>query len=123
MTQARLVRYEHFRAEQLGDVTVIALADPKLVDYLILEELDAELVDFYELRRPRDVLVDFSQIEWSSTASINSLLKLRARLAEHGGRLKLCGMSAEVRGKFQSLNLDRRVFEICDSRDDALARF
>lgn len=114
---------KHFQVEQVGDVTVLRLVDPKLFETLLVNEVQDELLGFLDEQRPDKLLVDFVHVTSCSTTIINGLLRAKMRLVARHGCLKLCGMQRGVREAFSTLNLDGTVFEIHATAADAVRAF
>lgn len=114
--------FRHFEIQQVGDISVLALRDPKLFDSLIVSELQDELFAFADDTKPSKVVINFANVSNCSTAVINSLLRLKKKLLPAGGKLRLCGMRETIREAYRMLNLDGTVFDI-RAVDDALTNF
>ncbi len=115
--------YKHFQVYEIDGVSVIRLNGPRLFETILISELDDELIQYAETHRPQKLLVDFETVVHCSSAVINSLLRVKKRLLGHQGKLRLCAMHPSVRDAYRLLNLDGTVFEIHESRHDALAGF
>jgi anti-anti-sigma factor len=113
--------FRHFEVRRQENVWVIRLIEPKLLSHLVVTELEDEIAEFLDRERPANIVVNFDRVQFSSTAVINGLLRCKKWLSNVGGQLKLCGMSANVREKYQMLKLDGPVFDIWDTEADALA--
>ena len=115
--------YKRFQVELDGHVTVIRLIDSQLHEIILITELHDELLEYIEHHQPRNLLVDFAMVTQCSSAVINSMLRARRRVLEHGGCIRLCSMHGPVRAVFQTLCLDGTVFEIYESLPEALQAF
>lgn len=115
--------FHHIRWEEHGDVTVVRLVDNQLSDLMIQGDLRTELDELVSQRKPRKLLVSFDVVTFTTTGAIETLLRLRKCVQEYGGEVKLCGMSDLVRQAFRVLNLEGRMFEICDSEEAGVAAF
>ena len=104
-------------------VTVVDVANPRLLDRLFINELGDELIAFVESERPAKLLISFGRVTYCSSEVIGSLIRARARVTSEGGKMKLCLMNDQVRELFRITNLDGTIFEIFDSDDEALASF
>jgi anti-sigma B factor antagonist len=67
-----------------------------------------------------DVVVNFSHVPWISSTGLGILVRARARLAEHGGIMRLCNLNE------RSLNLlvitkVKLIFEVFDTEAAAIA--
>ena len=66
------------------------------------------------------VLLDFAHVTYINSAGLREVLLLAKRIAEHGGRFALCGLSAEVERAFSVVGFDR-ILDIHGSADEAVA--
>ena len=115
--------YKHFDIEQLGDITKVRLAKPKLFDVDDYTVLRDDLNHFVEQERPEKLLVDFSRVEYCSTAVVSALMTVRDHLETDEHALKFCSMTEAVRELFRTLNLDGDVFDIHSNEAAAVAAF
>lgn len=115
--------FRHFSIQQLGDITLLELADPNLFESLMVSELHDELLDYIATHSPRRLVVDFGRVTFCSSAVINGLLRAKRRLVTSGSALKFCAMSETTREAYRTLNLDGTVFDIYDTRAEAMAAF
>ena len=107
-----------------GPITTIRFTEPELFDTLLVEELRNDLIGFTERETPERLLLDFSEVEFCSSALINTLLRIRKIVErDNAGQLKLSGMTESVRSAFESLNLDGSVFQIYASAEEATTKF
>jgi anti-anti-sigma factor len=113
--------YRGFDVRFEGDVPVLQLLDPRCYDTEDYADLQGELLRHAEDTHPAKVVVDFAKVQYCSTAVINGLIQLRKRLAQHGGQVKLSGLSSEVRQAFRHLHLEPAVFDIYDTAGAAVA--
>ncbi len=112
---------QHFETRSDENGVVLCLANTGGYDTVDYGDLQTALLNFAEQTHPQLLVVDLSNVGYCSTAVINALMQLRNQLAEHGGSLRLAGMSSEVREAFGHLRLDGTVFQIYDTTDAALA--
>lgn len=115
--------HTRFSVEKHGDVTELCLADTPRDELPLQEELSDLLGEFVETERPAKLLIRFALVGHCSSAAVNGLLRIRKVVDEYSGQLKLSEMSDDVRKTFHLLNLDDGLFEIHDTRADALATF
>ena len=115
--------YRHFQVENIDDVTVLRLADPRLSDTMSVNELQDELLLLLDRDATKKLLVNFQKVTHCSTSVINGLLRAKKKLMTRGGQIKLCNMSRMIRESYQLLNLDGTVFHIHDTEAESLAAF
>lgn len=68
------------------------------------------------------VVLDLSDVEYISSGGLRVVIMLTKALERISGEMKLCGMSPFVSEVFKITNLAKR-YDICPSRDEALAAF
>ena len=68
------------------------------------------------------VLIDLSGVQFVDSSGLGALLACLRQLAAEGGRLRLCGIGRTVRSLFELVRM-HRVFDICVTRESALAAF
>ncbi len=105
--------------EEVGNVSVIELLG---------DHLDASnATGFRDAIEPcvaanACLVLDLSQLTFVDSSGLGVLISCLRRLNGMGGDLKLCGMLESVHGLFSLVRMDR-VFEIHDTRDQALNAF
>ncbi len=115
--------YQHFDVAQRGDVTVLRFIEQRLTSNKVVFEVDEELDKIVQEHRPPKLLVSFAPVQRSSTAIINSLLRVLRKLDRSGCQLKLCEMNDNIRGEFEMLQLDGNVFQIHVTEAEAIEAF
>ncbi len=114
---------DFFRADQRGEITITRIVDTGDFDTDKYVQLQHDFVDFVERRRPRELLVDLSDIEYCSTALINTFLTAQNRMKSWAGAMKLFGLGEFVRETLQHLNLIGTVFAVCADETTAMNPF
>jgi anti-sigma B factor antagonist len=105
--------------EQIGDVAVATVA---------VEDLDAgNAGEFKRDMAPvidahGKLVLDLSRLRFVDSSGLGAFISCLRKLNAKGGDLKLCGMSAAVRGVFELVRM-HRVFDICTTRDEAVRAF
>jgi anti-anti-sigma factor len=107
----------HFRLETTDGITIVHLIGPKLT----LEVRDP-LYRLVDHEGHKALLLNFENVRYFSSAPLGMLIKLRTKVEQAGGRLKLCGLNADLHELFRITNLTQ-VFEIYDYQQDALREF
>jgi anti-anti-sigma factor len=115
--------YQHFQIERHGEVTELCLEDEQLSDSETYQELSRELAAFIEIEQPAKLLISFRSVSHCTSVAVNSLLNILKLMEQYSGQLRLCDMSEDVRETYRLLNLDGTLFEIHESRDEALQSF
>jgi anti-sigma B factor antagonist len=74
------------------------------------------------LESNKKVVFDLSQLEFVDSSGLGSILSCLRQLNANGGDLRLCRMTKPVRVLFELVRM-HRVFEIHDTREEAVAAF
>lgn len=86
---------------------VVGLIEPRITEGPIL---DSVLAIFEEVGRnaaTARVAIDFQHVELMSSGVIGGLVRFYRQLAEHGGRVVLCGVRPPVAGVLKVTRLDQ----------------
>lgn len=101
-------------------VTLVELTDRKILDEVNISQIGEQLnVLVADADAPKLVL-DFSRVSHMSSSALGMLITLQKRVREKNGQLRLCGIQPNIREVFVITRLNE-IFEICDTREDALA--
>jgi anti-sigma B factor antagonist len=65
-------------------------------------------------------LLDMSAVRFMDSSGIGVIVSFMRAVAAKEGTLKLCGLTSSVRGLFKLIHLDQ-IFEICESREQAIS--
>lgn len=65
------------------------------------------------------VVLDLSRLKFVDSSGLGAMLSSLRQLNAASGDLRLCGMSKQIRALFELVRM-HRVFEIYDSRDNAV---
>ncbi|MFQ5844873.1 MAG: STAS domain-containing protein [Planctomycetota bacterium] len=68
---------------------------------------------------PGRVVVDMEHVSFIDSSGLATLIEALQKMRQYRGQLRLCNLSAPVRGVFELSNLDQ-LFEIRSSREEAL---
>ena len=102
--------------EKLGEVTLVRLPG---------EQLDASNAKDFKrdvapvINRVSKVVFDLGQLHFVDSSGLGAMLSCLRQVNSAGGELKLCGLSKPVRALFELVRM-HRIFDICDTREDAL---
>jgi anti-sigma B factor antagonist len=102
-----------------NDVLVIALHEDNLDASNVREFKDAVQSMIHERTR---VVLDMSDVKFVDSSGLGALISCLRLLNSSRGDFKLCAMSKTVRALFELMRM-HRVFNIYDSREDAVRSF
>jgi len=103
-----------------GDVTVVELADKKILDEKMIAEIGEALYALVAQAPTPKMVLDFAKVAHMSSSALGMLITLHKRVREKGGHLRLCNISPAIYEVFVITRLNE-VFHICASRDEAVA--
>jgi anti-sigma B factor antagonist len=91
----------------------------------VLEERNAR--DFKSAAAPlitpgAKLIFDLSGLNFVDSSGLGALLSCLRQVNASGGELKLCGTSKPVRALFELVRM-HRVFELCNTKEDAIRAF
>jgi anti-sigma B factor antagonist len=105
--------------EKIGDVSIAKIPGETL-DAGSAKEFKAAAVPM--LNAGAKVVFDLSGLRFIDSSGLGALLSCLRQLNGVGGDLKLCGTSKPVRALFELVRM-HRVFELCNTVDDAVRAF
>jgi anti-anti-sigma factor len=94
------------RAEHTScPVVVLSINVSRVQGDTIADRLRDELLAVLDTTGAQNVVLDLRQVTFVSSVAFRPLLSLHRRLKERGGRMVLCGLTAEVREVFEVTRL------------------
>lgn len=107
------------KLETVDDLAVIIIPGENL-DATNAKEFKRDIFPAFEGRSK--VIFEMSGLKFVDSSGLGALLSCLRSLNSSGGELKLCEMSTPVRALFELVHL-HRVFDIYDTREEAIAVF
>lgn len=89
-------QYRHLKSTTDGDVLVLTMTTPQLLDDVVEQGLLQELLLAVQACHGCKVVVDMHQVKAASSAALRPLVALYRALRERGGRLVICGLTPFV---------------------------
>ena len=108
-----------FEVKKEGDVTVLDVEGQLIVGNR--QELKQKVLDELE-GGERRFLIDFEDTGYIDSSGLGVLVSLSKKIREQGGELRLANLNEDLRTLFELTKLDT-LFQIADSRDEALSSF
>ncbi len=105
---------------QNDDVTIITVAERKILDELTITRLGDQLQALVTKRTEPKFILEFSNVSHMSSSALGMLITLLKRVREKNGQLRLCNIQPAILEVFEITRLTE-VFNICDSVEDAMA--
>lgn len=102
-----------------GDVTVVKLADRKILDEINISQIGEQLNAIVAESEAPKLVLDFSNVSHMSSSALGMLITLHKRIREKDGQLRLCNIQAAIYEVFVITRLNE-IFRISGTRDEAL---
>jgi anti-sigma B factor antagonist len=111
------------QVNETNGITVVRFQDRQLFDERTVREVaDQILAALPNDNSPIRIILDFSDVNLISSTLLSKLILLQRRVANSGGKLRLCEMSPVIQQVFRTSNLDR-LFSIDRDQRAALDSF
>lgn len=95
------------RSESKEGILVIEIGDPRLVEDTVLEKLESDVLSLIDKSDEERVILDFARVEFMSSSALGKLVKINKKCKEYKAKLKISGMSKEIREVFKITRLDK----------------
>ena len=115
-----MATYRRLKVSQQGAVTIVEFVDKKIVDPAVIEELGDEL--FGLIGPDKKLLLNFKEVDFLSSATLNKLIQLNAKVRANRGAIKFSNMCPNVREVITITRLDK-LFDVKNDQAEALAAF
>lgn len=102
---------------------MVTFAHARILDEATIRAIGTEFEKLtLEAAASRKLLLNFKGVEFMSSAMLGQIMRLSKKCKADGIKLKLCGISAQIREAFTITRLDK-VLEIESDEEAALAAF
>jgi len=118
MTEER----SHLTVTNRSGVSVVELADRKILDELCIAEIRDQLSKLVANTDGIKLLLSFKSVEHLSSAALGVLITLNKQVAEQSGTLKLSDIAPQIYEVFKITRL-YEIFDIYDTAEQALRTF
>jgi anti-sigma B factor antagonist len=108
--------------EQIGDIRVVKVNLPELLDESTIQEISARLHQLAEQTNGLRLVLNLDAVERLSTRMLGTFIALHKILTRSGGRLVLCGIDRQLLEIFAILKLPELLC-ICREEQEALQAF
>jgi anti-sigma B factor antagonist len=102
-----------------NDITIVELMSQKILDEMVIAEIGEQLNQLVEQAEYPRLVLDFTHVSHMSSSALGMLITLHKRIREKGGHLRLCNVQPAIYEVFVITRLNE-IFQICQSRDEAL---
>lgn len=100
-------------------VNVMELALPQSIDEMELDRLNTAIASHLNGKAGQSWLLDLSSTQYMGSALLGMIVNIRQQIRSAGGKLALCGLSAELREIFHLCSMER-LFTITATRAQAI---
>ena len=108
--------------EDIGDVTVVRLKTPRVVNDDITRAVFDPLVTLVTQMGRRNLVLNLASAESLPSLALAKLVVLNRKVSAVNGRLVLCHVSANVVGVLETTHLND-ILNLCGDEREALASF
>jgi len=113
-TPEGMLSYRHLEVGKNGDVIVVRFGKHRVLDDLTADKISDELLGVADRPDCNRLLLDFSGVEQLSSAMLTKLVRLHKKMGTKGEKLRLTGISSQIRSVFATTRLDR-LFDFADT--------
>ena len=115
---------EKIHIRHQAEITVVDLLEEEITKYneLALQEVEKALLEIVERQAPSRLLVNFIQVKYVCSYMLGILIRLSKRIAERGGKLKLCSIPNVLQDMFILTQLDK-VLDVYKDEQEAINSF
>jgi len=113
-----MLSYCNLEVGKNGDLIVVRLGKHPVLDELTVNEISDELLGVADRPDCHRLLLDFSGVACISSAMLAQLVRLHRKMEPKGEKLRLCGITSQLRSAFATTRLDR-LFDITDKEAGA----
>ena len=110
------------RVAEIDGITLVTLLEHRMLGEEEIQELGDQLFGLVDKDQRRKLVLDFERVESLPSAALGKLFKLKKKLANLHGTLKLCSICPELLEVFKITRLDT-VFDIYPDASSASASF
>lgn len=110
------------KVREWNGVSLVEFADRKILDEMCIAEIEDELFKLVEKGAGANLLLSFSNVGHFSSAALGMLLKLKKKVDERKGTLKLSDINPQIYDVFKITQLNKK-FDIYPSAEKAKASF
>jgi anti-anti-sigma factor len=114
--------YRHLDVRKEGDVIIVQIGKPLIVDEQIVKEVGEELCSAVDHAEHHNLVLNLSKVVALSGSMLSKLIMLEKRMEQHQRQLKLCNVTPEVREVLAATKL-HRILQMSVSEAEAIKEF
>lgn len=88
-------------------ILFIQVKDPRLVDEVVIEQVEKDILTLVDKTEEERVVLDFSPVQFMSSSMLGKLVKIHKKCKEYKAKLKLSGVSSDIREVFKITRLEK----------------
>jgi anti-sigma B factor antagonist len=112
----------HFRVKVSDGVAIVTFNTSYLQTEETIKDVGEELFNLVEKKKYDRILISFQGVRFVSSSMLGQIVKLQKLMVKSKGRLKICGVSPDLKDVLRASQLDR-LLQVHDDETAALAKF
>lgn len=88
-------------------ILIILVKDPRLVDEVVLEQLEKDVLAAIDQSEEDRLIMDFAPVQFMSSSMLGKLVKIHKKCKEYKTKLKVSGVTPDIREVFKITRLDK----------------
>jgi len=117
-----MTKFERINVQINGEIHEVTFNDRKILDASNIYQMASELTSLVTDENVRQLLLRLGDVEFLSSAALNTFILLNKRVMKAGGKLVLSELRPQIHEIFLITGLTT-FFTICEDLDAALAAF
>lgn len=113
--------YRLLEVQRKGSAVVARVLEEYLSTGIAADFFASELQQVLQDHQPRILVIDLEQVRMISSSPIGVLLKIRQKLHDEGGQLRLANVAIPIAEVYRTLGLAEMRLPVYDSVQQALA--
>jgi anti-anti-sigma factor len=105
-------RYVSSQADPAEGIQTVKFTEAQIRGDELAEALRDELLDAVQRSGLKKVILDFELVTYISSAGLRPLIRLRRKLQDENGHMRICNLHPNVAEVFQTVRLFSAPFEI-----------
>ncbi len=116
-------RLFEMRVDDEHQALVLTLTTPQVRSDEVADSLRDEFVAALDSSGLKKVVLDYRRVVFVSSAGLRPLIRVRRKVQELGGQLRICGLTPHVAEVFRTTRIFSTPFEVQPDLPAALASF
>ena len=108
--------------DRTGDIVIVSLLDEEILEEHVINDIAEALFSVVMEHTPAKLVVSFARVKFMSSSALGMLIRLKKRVDEGGGSLKLSDIKANLYEVFVITKLNK-LFDIYETETAAVGSF